>query len=257
MRRLVTLVMLAIFSMTSSAVKADGVISVYPAQAQPIPTTPQVPAPQAEAVQPPAVPVQAAPGQVAGNCNNCSTNKKNCLQKFCAWVTYRPSSGDALPLFKVAPYTGPFTGTFLCTPAPGSPCAGGNGNSSCGKKQGCVSENSPLPSGPVVEKGNPAMRVLNVVPQVAQGFPSRGCQGGSVQLSDPTFPGSTRAVPETPDYSGVQETAVPLENGEFKPISYTNNCNPNGSQYEFIAAVMIGRQVQTPIDLITRTNLRP
>jgi hypothetical protein len=259
MRWLVTLAFLAVYSMKSTAMNPDEGISVYPSQAQYAPTTPQVQAPKTESGKPPATPAQVAPTQVAGNgnspCTGC-TNKKNCAQKFYSWITYRPSAGDALPLLKVPPYTGPFTGTFLCTSAPGSPCAG-NSNSTCGKKQGCASGNSSTPpAGPVVEKANPGLGAINLVPQVNQGYPSRNCQGGSVQLSDPSFPGSTREIPLNPDISESGETTIPVENVDFKPVS-CNDSDSSVSQAEFIAAVLTARQVLSPMELLTRSYLRP
>jgi hypothetical protein len=260
MRWIVTLVLLAVFSMSSApSVNADEKISVYPEASQYPPTTPQVPAPQAEVVRSPETPSKAVPGQVAGNCNspcNSCTNKKNCVQKFYAWITYRPSAGDALPLLKVPPYTGPYTGTFLCTSTPGSTCAG-NGSPSCGKKQGCASGNPPASVSSVTRPVNPGLGAMNLVPPVAQGYPSRGCQGGSVQLSDPSFPGSAHAVPLNPDSSNNGEAAIPVENVDFKPVSCNSSRDASGSQADFIAAVLVSRQVQTPMELLARSNLRP
>jgi hypothetical protein len=98
---------------------------------------------------------------------------------------------------------------------------------------------------------------MNLVPQVAQGYPSRGCQGGSVQLSDPSFPGSAQTIPVNPDYSNSRETAIPVENVDFKPVSCNNGNDASGSQADFIAAVFVSRQVQTPMELLMRSNLRP
>jgi hypothetical protein len=281
MRWFVTLTSLAIFLTVSHQVNADWGPRATQTQAQnqvqTVPTTPQVPMPQGEAGLAPAVPPQVAPPQPSGSCNGpngCGTDKRNCVQKILAWATYRPSSGDALPLLKPHPYIGPFTGTFVCTSVPFCPTAG-NCNSSCGKNPASAAKATPVQNDPMegkVSKESGAISVFPRIPEAAptegksrvdatlppvyQVYPPRGCQGGSVQLSDPTFPGSARMLPEVIEWR-QQEAATPVESVELKPIGCNSNCDAPVSQTVFIAAVPVARQIVNPMDVFPRPNSRP
>lgn len=202
MRWLVTLVFLAGIGLDSPPAKAQGGPNPLTAPPQPIPTTPQVPDPQIIAVQVPATTSQAETKhvKVTGTCTdgNCA-NKPNCLQKLKNWVCFCPSAGDALPKLRIHPYMGPYVGTFYCTSAPGSTCGAYPGGScgSCGAKTGYVAAPPPPPPPPAppadtsirktsVEKSIADPSAVIVVPPLpVQGFPRRGCQGGSTNQAVP------------------------------------------------------------------------
>jgi len=258
MRKLVTLILLTgISAAASTAVKADWGVPVPQTQAQVAPTTPQVPVPQGEAAKAPTVPAQAPPCQ--SGCNDPtkgSGTKKNFAQKFFAWVTYRPSSGDALPILKVHPYIGQYAGTFLCTSGPGSAC-GGNCNSAGGRKPGSCAAVAPAQANPVEVKGNVDLGVISPIPQQGQGYPARGCQGGSVQLSDPRFPGSTHGLPPAIETTSP-EASAPIENISFKTVGGSGGAfNANTNQTVYVAAYLISRQVQMPIEIMMSSSTRP
>jgi len=231
------------------------------AQAQYAPTTPQVPMPQVDVGRAPPVTPPTPSNELAGTCNNPGGDcqKKNCVQKLIAWVTYRPSSGNALPCFRVPPYTSPYTGIFVCTTVPGPACAGNCNSSKCkssdGKKGSCTNSLPPSSVEPVAPRFNAGVEPMSPMPMATQGFPARGCQGGSLQLSDPSFPGSGQKLLENAEKNKSEEGTV--ENVEFKPVIIQSSYSANVSQTEFIAAALVTRQFLKPTELFLRPNMNP
>jgi hypothetical protein len=93
------------------------------------------------------------------------------------------------------------------------------------------------------------------MPMAAQGYPARGCQGGSIQLSDPSFPGSSQKMLENTEKNKPEEGTV--ENVEFKPVIIQSSYSTHVSQTEFIAAALVTRQFLKPTELFLRPNMNP
>jgi hypothetical protein len=111
-----------------------------------------------------------APAPAAG----CATpagadRKRSCLDRLGAWLCFRPTAGDALPLLNPHPYVGPVTGTFVCSSV-------GCGPGGCAADAGC---------------GTGLLGKL--------GLTDRGCKGGKcVPPADDAFPGYRFAATTTP-----------------------------------------------------------
>jgi hypothetical protein len=255
MRWLVTLVLLAGISVGSATLRAEWGTVPFDPPAPLAPTTPQVPAPQVEAGRAPPTTPQVVQGQPSGT-SSCqdggSAPKTSCLKKLKNWLCFCPTAGDALPKLRVHPYIGPYTGTFACTSAPGSTC-GGYPGSACGGKTGCAVAPASPPSGNSVGKGQvpvgsgPVVSVMPMaaqgnMPMAVQGYPGRGCQGGSSQ---------------TVPMSQIPEGSVSVVEVEFRRVGYVIHSDVTPLSAEFIPAVLTARQVIAPVDALMRRNPQP
>jgi hypothetical protein len=245
MKWLVRLWLIGGLSMGIASARADWGVANNAGTGQYVPTTPQVPAPRAEGNQvplpqpQPLQQYQPQPGQQApqyqqrgvgpGNCQTCApADTRTCLQKIKAWYCYKATAGDALPKLAVHPYIPPYMGNYYCSCAPLGPSIPNNfplpaWRQDCGKGKSCTATtgNAPIPNAapaplPPMDSGNDNGKLGPTISsaQSMQGFPSRGCQGWSMPLSDPTFPGSSHGNPAptgtiaTPEAGPVVEVPV-------------------------------------------------
>jgi hypothetical protein len=266
MRWLVTLVLFAGLPLSSISARGDWGGVAPQQQEQLAPTTPQIPAPKIETTPVPAVQQPVAPYQTpsAGNCpNGGCANKKNCVQKLKNWLFFCPTAGDSLPKLKVPPYTGPWTGTLLCTSGPNCAC-GPNSVGPCSGKQGCAGALTTPPAETRKPKEEvPLPPVVPVAPvsagpyQFPQGYPGRGCQGGAVTPgfetpaeSDLETPASSLSGRKTPQIDGVVSV-------EFRAVASPYNYKSGGSGNEFTAAAVFSRKVISPMDAMLRPVMQP
>jgi hypothetical protein len=236
MRWLVTCLFLAGISVGSATARADWGTGPMEPPAPFAPTTPQVPVPQVESGRLPDSPPHGVSAQVpdTSSCpdRGCA-GKTSCAKKLLAWLSYHPTAGNALPKLKVHPYIGPYVGTFACSSAPGS---------SCGGKKECGATPVSAPGTPNMGKEAVEPAPVAILPRPVQGYPGRGCQGGSSQ---------------TVPMSQIPEGSISVEEVEFRPAGATINSDATGLSGEFIGAVLVARQVMTPMDALTRHNTQP
>ena len=203
-----------------------------------VPTTPQVPAPTDDTKPAPPPP---GPSQAPCNASENGGKQRNCLQKLKAFVCYHPTSGNALPWLKVPAYTGPYCGTFYCT---SGACGGAYPCPPCGACRNAVPAAPPPPVNPG-DIGKGEMGRVIPPPQGLMDFPPRGCQGGS-----------QTAVP-TANLAGNSVDPAQFVNVEFNAVGSTKSSVLNSASGEFIAAVLITRQVASPLDVLKRANPQP
>lgn len=234
MKRLIMLAVLAGASSHSLSARADwGNPQAQPQVPSP-PSTPQAPAYPGYAIpnpilpgqgfQPPTTPAPGtpAPGMTVvvngpANCQggacgggNC-TKPKNFLTKMKDWICYCPKAGDALPLLKVQPYTGPWVGTFYCTPTPGSPNCGNSGNCNGGCSGPCSTPKAPRSS-----NSCPGSCGTGGMPVAPQGYTNRGCQGPSMTA---VIPAREQPIAAEPNESSNIYLPVPREREAVEPSS--------------------------------------
>jgi hypothetical protein len=143
-----------------------------------------------------------------GSCGRSGRNRA-CWNRLKAWLCFSPTTGDALPKLRPAPYVGSLSAFFRCESGGG--CAGGA--TGCG---GAIGGSGGL--GCDGRRG-----LLDGSGRLGGGLLGRGCKGECVSPSELAFPGYKFASPESaaalkrPLASGVVTSTSYKPSGEANP----------------------------------------